>query len=387
VNPPLNLAGKRVLFVFCSFELGGAERQGLHLARHLQGLGCDVHAWSTSDGPGLVLDACRQADIPCEVRRFRWPCRKSSLARDGWRFLRALRRIRPDVILSYTTGPNIACGMTWRWSPADICLWGQRNDGDVRGDAVTRYAFRRVSGIICNAAHEVDMLREALGASPAPVSVVHSGVLPGAAQRSREEWRAELEIAPETVVVTMLANFRPVKDHATLLRAWGRVLASMPEGTSPPRLLLAGAPLQSHASVRRAVEEDDSHGGTIRILGQVRDVWGLLGAGDIGVLASEREGLSSAVLEYMASGLPVVACDLPGNREALGDANAQQFFPSGDTKTLADRVTQLILHRDQRLHLGQTNRQRAVAQFSLERMCDETVAIIEALFERSSRNP
>jgi len=103
VNEPQIVANKRILFVFCSLELGGAERQGLHLARHFKNMGCDVRVWSNHAGPGLVVEECDAAGIPWAVHRFRWPCRKSSLVRDSVRTLWALRQERPDVILAYTT--------------------------------------------------------------------------------------------------------------------------------------------------------------------------------------------------------------------------------------------------------------------------------------------
>lgn len=170
------LAGKRILFVFCSLELGGAERQGMHLASYLKSLGCDVRVWGNLAGLGLVVEKCNDAGIPWAIHRFLWPCRKSSLLRDGWCVLRALRRERPDVILTYTTWPNVGCGLTWRWSPAKVCIWGQRSVNDLQGHPVERFAYRRVSAVVCNADHQVNYLRQTLGETRAPVSVVHNGL-------------------------------------------------------------------------------------------------------------------------------------------------------------------------------------------------------------------
>lgn len=144
------MAGKRFLFVFYALELGGAERQDLHLTRYLMRLGCDVPVWSNHAGTGLVVDHCNDAGIPWAIRRFRWPFRKSSLLRDGWRMVRALHQERPGVILAYTAWPNVGCGITWRWSAAKVCIWGQRNTNDLWGDAAERFAYtyRRFSAVI-----------------------------------------------------------------------------------------------------------------------------------------------------------------------------------------------------------------------------------------------
>jgi len=164
------LAGKRFLFFLPALELGGAERQALHLACHLKRLGCDVQVWGNS-GPGLAADQCDEAGIPWAVHPSTWPCRKRNMVRFVWRVLqtvRALRQERPDVILAYCPRPCISCGLAWRSSLAKLFIWGQRDCDDLRGDAVERFAYRRASAVICNAAHEIDYLRRTLGETCAP---------------------------------------------------------------------------------------------------------------------------------------------------------------------------------------------------------------------------
>jgi len=237
--------------------------------------------------------------------------------------------------------------------------------------------------VICNAEHQVDYLRRTLGETPAPVSVVHNGIDLAPCRKTRAAWRAELGISESTIVVTMVANFRPEKDHSTLLYAWRKVLAAIPHGQARPHLLLAGAHMQSYNAAR------DLAGNlglldSISFLGQVQDISGLLAASDIGVLTSTHEGLSNAILEYMASGLPVVATDLPGNREALGDAPQQPFCKPGDSDSLTTQLQILLYDPDLRQALGARNRQRASAEFSIDSMCKKTVAIIGDLLDTVS---
>ena len=384
MNYPQILSGKRFLFVFCSLELGGAERQGLYLAQHLKSLGCNVRVWSNHADPGLVVDHCNDSGIPWAVHHFRWPCRKSSLVRDSLRMVWALHQERPDVIIAYTTWPNVACGLTWRLSPSKVCIWCQRNTWQLRGDAVERLAYRQVSAVICNAEHMVDHLRQTLGETPAPVFVVHNGVHLAPCLKTRAEWREELEIGEDTTVVTMVANFRPQKNHATLIHAWQKVLANSDKDQIRPHLLLAGASQQSY----NAVYQLASHLGlleSVSFLGQVRDISGLLAASDIGVLTSDHEGLPNAVIEYMASGLPVVATDLPGNHEALGHKPQQPFCKPGDPDSLAARLKTLMYNQDLRQTLGARNRQRASEQFSIDAMCERTVSIINDLLNSCHR--
>lgn len=377
MSPQAALAGKRVLFVLCGFDLGGAERQALHLARYLKNLGCDVRVWGHHHryaGPELVIEHCKAAGIPWSVYKFRWPCNKVALLRDGWRMLRGLHRERPDVILAYTTWPNVGCGLVWRWSPAQVFIWGQR-DVCLCGDVVERFAYRRSSAIICNAAHEVDYLRRTLGKTSTPVHVVHNGIDMAPCQKTRAQWRAELGIGVETTVATMVANFRLGKDHTNLLHAWRKVLRTIPKGQSTPRLLLAGAHQESYAVVHQLARDLDLLD-SVSFPGQVKDVAGLLAASDIGILATADEGLPNAVLEYMASGLSVVATDVPGTREALGEDPQQPFCKPADADSLASRLQTLLHDADLRRRLGASNRQRASEEFSIKTMCEAMAGIV-----------
>ena len=373
-----------MLFVFPGPELGGAERQGLHLARYLKTMGCEVHVWSTLPGEGKVVEECAAENFSWAAHRFLWPCRKSSLVRDGWRLIRALRKLRPDVILSYTTSPNVGCGLFWRFTPAKACIWGQRSINDLQGDAVERLSCSKVSAVICNAAHEVKYLEQVLGKLSPPIHVIHNGLDLAPGEKSRQEWRASLNITDDAVVIVMLANFRSVKDHFTLINSWARVLQGLSPSSPFPCLVLAGAPQFTVKEVKKLAEELELTE-TIRFPGQIKDVSGLLSACDIGVLISKHEGLPNAVLEYMAAGLPVIATDLPGNREALGDDDESSFCKPNDPDDLSFRLKELISSMDKRLFMGARNHQRILSEFTIQAMCEKTTSIIADLLKKSQR--
>jgi glycosyltransferase involved in cell wall biosynthesis len=245
---------------------------------------------------------------------------------------------------------------------------------------VERFAYRHVSGVICNAEHEAGYLERTLGATPAPISVVHNGFDLEACQKTRAQWRKELGLSEDALLVAMVANFRPEKDHLTLLCAWREVMATAMEGEIPRYLVFAGAHQESYSAVLEQAKKLDLLG-TVILLGQVDDVSGLLAASDIGVLASRYEGLSNVIVEYMASGLPVVATDIPGNREALGHDPRQWGCPVGDSQVLATRLRALLCDPELRRQLGERNRKRAAEAFSIEGMCEGMVGAMTALLE------
>ncbi len=374
-----SLAGKRILFYLAGLELGGAERQALHLARHLKGLGCDVFVWAVS-GPGLAAEMCGAAGIPWAIQPSVWPCRKRHWPRACFRLLairRAMRRAKPDIVMAYCERPCASAGLALRRDPRPKFLWCQR-DCYLKGGALERAAYRRATAVICNAQHIVDFLRQTFGDSAAPVHVAHNGLELDLPRKTRGEWRAELGIPDSAIAAVMLANFRFQKDHATLLRAWRRIADQQAGASLHPVLVLAGARQESFPETRR-LAQDLGLLDSVRFPGQISDVSGLLAAMDIGVLSSPREGLSNSVLEYMASGLPVASTDLPANREALGDDPRHPYFCPGDAESLAARLFDLIENQDLRRELGSLNRKRAKAEFAISAMCEKTTAILSRL--------
>ena len=80
------------------------------------------------------------------------------------------------------------------------------------------------------------------------------------------------------------------------------------------------------------------------------------GALDLAVFCSQRELMPRGVTEPMAAALPVVATDLPGTREALGEADAGVLVAPGDPAVLADAILRLAHDADLRRRLGAANR-------------------------------
>ena len=121
--------------------------------------------------------------------------------------------------------------------------------------------------------------------------------------------RQELGVPDGTPLLTMVAGLEPGKDHRTALRA----LAGC--GRSDAHLALAGAGPTEEAVRREALRL--GIGGRVHLLGHVDDVRPLVVASAATVLPSKREGLSRAVLESLALGVPVVGSDIRGIAELV----------------------------------------------------------------------
>jgi glycosyltransferase involved in cell wall biosynthesis len=96
---------------------------------------------------------------------------------------------------------------------------------------------------------------------------------------------------------------------------------------------------------------------------------------DLFVMPSLSEGMSNAVLEAMAAGLPVVATGSGGNREVVGDGETGFLFPVGDDRACAERILVLARDGDRRRAMGAAGRARVLERFTVERMVSEMEAV------------
>jgi glycosyltransferase involved in cell wall biosynthesis len=252
--------------------------------------------------------------------------------------------------------PNVVCGLTWRLAGANLCVWNQL---DVLGTRrFSRRLFRRALQasplVVTTAYHVREWLVEQWGADPARVHVIRSEVSLAPAAESRESWRERLGIREGDFVACMLGHLHRGKDHATLLRAWRLVADRLQLEGQRALLLVAGRPAGSEDDVKALAFDLDlrEH---VRFLGDVADVSGLLEAVDLGVFSSQSEAFGRGATEPMFAGLAVVATDVPGIREAVGEPGRELLARPGDAESLAAGILRLALDAGLRERVGRAN--------------------------------
>ena len=114
--------------------------------------------------------------------------------------------------------------------------------------------------------------------------------------------------------------------------------------------------------------------GNVELLGQRDDMAELLRQCDIACLPSYREGLPKFLLEAMATGLPVVATDVVGCRQAVENERSGLLVPARNAVALADALQRLIGDAPTRSRMAAAGRTRAQQAFSSERIERLTLA-------------
>src|ERR1700722_4159930 len=192
------LAAARIIFVFSSLELGGAERQAMHLASYLKReFGSALEIWGFSP-VGRVSELCQERGITC--RSIDPPLQGGPASKliVLTRFVKEMRRYQPTVLLPYTMSPNIICGLTWKYSGARVCVWNQRDEGRGRvGRLAEKWAVHRTPLFISNSVHGAEFLNSNMGADRQRVFVVRNGIELPAPAVPRQQWRDAHNISPE----------------------------------------------------------------------------------------------------------------------------------------------------------------------------------------------
>jgi len=351
------LAGKCVVFVLAGEVLGGAERGAIDLAYALRERdGADVAIVALDNRAGQARQLAAERRIPWTSIPTHWVGSSVRKAASLAGFVRAVRRMRPDVLISSTNRPNVVCGLTWRATGASSAVWTQCDvNGTTRfGQRVFRRTLRSMPIVVTRAYHGKDWLVDEHGGDARRIHVLRSAVVLPEPQLNREAWRATLGLRDYDVIACMLAHLHVGKDHETALRAW-RLVVERLSGSGPrPVLLMAGRDAGNEAAVRALARELDLRD-HIRFLGEVEDVSGLMEASDFAIFCSHRELFPRGVAEPMSAGLAVIGTDIPGVREAMGEPGAPFLAPPGGEVVLAESIFRVARDPELRTRIGQAN--------------------------------
>ncbi|MBW1787844.1 MAG: glycosyltransferase family 4 protein, partial [Deltaproteobacteria bacterium] len=102
---------------------------------------------------------------------------------------------------------------------------------------------------------------------------------------------------------------------------------------------------------------------------------------DILLMPTVREGFALAVIEAMASGLPVVASDCSSLPELVSDGKSGFLCPVGDTEAFAEKINLLAAAPELRREMGKFNRSLVEARFTVSQMVERYRAVFEETLE------
>lgn len=229
-------------------------------------------------------------------------------------------------------------------------------------------------------------LEELAGINRKNVKVVYNGVdtkifRPAESFEKKASMRKSLGVSPCSVLFGCVAGLRPVKNHDGLLRAFSNAIKKQGKNKScnkiQPELLIVGNGELSESLIQLSLELEISD--KIHFLGNRSDVPEILQCLDCFVLNSMTEGMSFAVLEAMATALPVIATDVGEHSKLIKNEITGYIVEKNNIDSLTNaiiRMSSLVVEGN---NVGTRSRERAIESFSFKKQIHELESIYHHL--------
>jgi glycosyltransferase involved in cell wall biosynthesis len=372
----------RITHVIDGLSVGGAEVMLANLLRRLDPAAIRSEVISLTDiGPvGRTIEGL---GIPVRALGLR-PTPAGALG--GARLPLWVRRSRPDIVQTWLYQADLLGGLSARVASRRApVIWGvHRSDLDptwtkprlARVARLCALASRRVPTRIVCCSEDAARRHIALGYASDLMAIIPNGFDISAYapdEQARASVRAELGVAPDVLLVGMVARFDPQKDHANVLRAAIELARTHPDA----HVVLCGAGVdRTNADFTRLVDELPGPE-RLHLLGLRRDIPRIDAALDVAVLSSRGgEAFPLAIGEAMASGVPCVVTDVGDAASLVGDTGT--VVTSRDHVALADAIRALLdLAPEERRALGRAARARVEQHFELDQAVDRYRALYD----------
>lgn len=178
--------------------------------------------------------------------------------------------------------------------------------------------------------------------------------------------REQLGIPKDHFVIGNVSHFRPEKGHLIFFESIRQLAKKIPALT----VVALGAPGPYRDEMTRLVQNDPVLKHIVRIT-HTREIRDYLSVFDVACLTPiSNEGFSNAVLEEMASGLPIIATDVGGNAEAVLNGQTGYIIPPGDSAAITGAILKLYENPQMRRSMGENARHRAINAFDIKGMIE-----------------
>lgn len=377
------MPSQKIMFVIGTLEVGGSERHLASVASALVARGWCVAVFTLAGGGPLANQLLEQGvevlgPPPRKGGRVSLARRIINLAIVSCCLFTTMVRRRPTVVHCFLPAAYAIGAPLSLLSLCPIRVMSRRSLNRYQHTrrifgVLERLLHLSMTAILANSRRIAEELRGE-GVVERRLGLIYNGVSSTFAPDSsaRMRMRSELSISDGAVVLIIVANLIPYKGHRDLLDAVALSNREMPNGW---RLLIVGRDDGCGEQLKQQAARlglTDS----VMFLGSRNDVPELYAAADIGILCSHEEGFSNAILEGMASRLPMVVTDVGGNAEAVLNDETGVVVPAHDPERLASAIVRLAKNLELRQQFGAAAQKRVWAAFSF----DHAVDCYEALY-------
>lgn len=258
-------------------------------------------------------------------------------------FSRWLRKNEINIVQTHFNDGNKVGILAAKLAGVKVVVSTRRNQGYWHGNLTLlglKFFNYCTDYFLVNSEKTKEWLRETEKIREEKITVIHNAIEHGlyyqASRVQREVFRKHLGFAEQTVLIGIVANLRPVKAIDVFIKAAQLVKQEIPQAG----FVIVGDGSESNALQSMCRELGISN--SVRFLGKRMDIPDILSCIDVGVLSSSSESFSNSIIEYMASGVPVVCTDVGGVFEAIDNNINGLVVKSNNHKDMAFKIIKAV---------------------------------------------
>jgi glycosyltransferase involved in cell wall biosynthesis len=354
----------RILQIIPTLVRGGAEKQLTLLATGLAAKGWDVHVCVLTHTGPLEADL-RRAGVPLTFINKRWKLDPFAYLR----LKREIQRLQPDLVHTWLFAANAYGRQAAFAAGVKHVVAGERSVDPWKGMmhlTIDRYLARRTERIVTNSSGVRDFYVRK-GLSSEKFTVIPNGIAPfspPANAVSRGELLAELGLPADAKLIGAIGRLWPQKRLKDVI--WSADLVKCVRDDCHYLIIGDGPQRNRLERFTEKCEVSDR----VHFLGERNDIPRILPHFDLLILASGYEGQSNAIMEAMSAGVPVVASDIPGNRDLVVNGETGFLVEVGDRSGLTQKALMILGDQELAKKLGSTGKERMLYEFSIEKMVE-----------------
>jgi len=373
----------RILYVITKSEYGGAQTHIFQLSRYMKQQG---HSVAVMSYPGGWLEQeIQNANLKSQnkVKFYKNPYFKNSYnpvlgLKAMAEIRRAVNDFKPDLVSCHSTVAGFWGRMALKNKITTIFTahgWGFSQGTPFLRKSLVVLAEKLVAKfcdkIICVSEYDKELALKHKIAKPGKLIVIYNGVEINKIQNAN----LKMQNYSSKVKIVFVGRLSGQKNPELLLQVFSE-LSQKTQDKTQVSLIGDGSKKEKLQDfiIKNNLKEK------VTLLGSLprENVFKILEQSDIFVLTSNYEGFPRTILEAMSCGLPIIASNVGGVREAV-DKEVGFLIERGDKEALKKALIELIENPDLRKRMGQNARKRAEKEFSLEKMLEKTSEVYRSI--------
>ncbi|WP_196596233.1 glycosyltransferase family 4 protein [Pectinatus frisingensis] len=364
----------KILYIITLSDMGGAQA---HLYELISNLPTNIAVYIIIGNRGWLSEQLEEMGI--RVFIVDDLVRSISISKDikaAYRIYRLIEKINPDIVHCHSSKAGILGRVAAYLGGVSAVFtahgWAFTEGVSEKKRVIYRYiellAGYFTKKIICVSQYDYQLAIDYLPQHKKKLTVIHNGIRYIGVKKHGQDCLSNLRLV-------MVARFTEQKDHMQVVYAMQKVIADNKKVHLS--FIGEGPNMQNVKELVKKLHLESN----ISFLGQRENVNSLLFNYDVFLLASNWEGFPISILEAMRVGLPVIASDVGGVKEAVVNGKTGWLVPKGDANCLADKIKYCVDNLEKLDKIGLAGHKRFEELFTTKIMIEKVLAVYKNVIE------